>query len=165
MKRKNIKKLEEKGLKIIESFISIIQVRDSKNNHEISWVKRFKFDKNTEKYFSDSEKKSSKELTPASDFVRIEVDVFYKVLIEDSIRKLSAYESEFEFDYFVVDYILNELKNLKNIKVTNRHFDPTEFTYTFYSDDMSRTVVIERSAEKFVYNIYITKTVNVKRYF
>ena len=102
MKRKNIKKLEEKGLKIIESFISIIQVRDSKNNHEISWVKRFKFDKNTEKYFSDSEKKSSKELAPVSDFVRIEVDVFYKVLIEDSIRKLSAYESEFEFDYFVL---------------------------------------------------------------
>ena len=165
MKKDVSKKLEEKGLKIIDSFISVTQVFSYTNNNEVSRVKRFKFDKDTEKYFPSSEKKSSKELISSSACVRVEADIFYKVLIEDSVKKLFTCESDYEFDFFVVYYILNEIKKLKNIKVTNCHFDTTEYTHTFYNKDMSRIVVIERSSKEFVYNVYITKIINIKRYF
>lgn len=165
MKKKDREKLEEKGIKIIESSISVVQVFKPKNKPEIYMVRRFEFDKNTEKYISTPLSEMFKE--PTSDIYcsRIEVDYFYKIEIKDDVKKLFTCESDFELDYFISEYILNEIANLKNIEFTKYNFDIADFIHTFYDKDMSKIITIKRNARNLGYTIHLVKIVNIKRYF
>lgn len=165
MKKKDREKLEEKGIKIIESSISVIQVFTPKNKPEIHNVRRFEFDKNTEKYISTPVSELFKEPTPDIYCSRIEVDFFYKIEIKDDVKKLFTCESDFELDYFISEYILNEIANLKNIEFTKYNFDIADCIHTFYNKDMSKIITIKRNVRNFGYTIHLAKIVNIKRYF
>jgi hypothetical protein len=166
MKKKDIKKLEEKGIKVISSSIAILNVFKSPNHHEINEAKKFEFDINTKKYFISPSSKSYKKPDSNIYCSEIELHLFYDVVVKDDIKKLCTCESDFELNKFIVMYILNEIVNIKNIKATKYHFDPKEFIYTFYSEDMKTVVMIEQSKKyHYAHSIYITKTVDINRYF
>jgi hypothetical protein len=165
MKTNEIKKLEEKGIKITESSISVVQIFKPKNKPEIHMVRRFELDKNTEKYIATPV--SELLIEPASDIhcSRIEVDFFYKVEIKTYVKKLFTCESDFELDCFISGYILNEIANLKNIEIIKYNFNITDCIHTFYNKDMTKVIAIERNVRNFGYNIHLVKIVDIKRYF